>query len=194
MIDRRDAIAGIAALFGAELFAPLARAAGAGAAQKEMLASIPDIGTAAPSALVFTDAQRKLVAALAERVLPATDTPGATEAGVPAFIEKLLADWSYPAERAPIVEGLDRMDARSRKDFRVPAAAGSPQQHDVLLRMAMEKRLVGAEGFFEPFRQMVVAGYYTSEVGMTLEREYLPVPGRYDGSYPYADVNKVFSA
>ena len=28
---------------------------------------------------------------------------------------------------------------------------------------------------------------------MTVERVYLPVPGRYDGEYPYAEVGRLFS-
>jgi hypothetical protein len=29
---------------------------------------------------------------------------------------------------------------------------------------------------------------------MTQEREYLPVPGEYNGQFPYSQVNKVYSA
>ena len=52
----------------------------------------------------------------------------------------------------------------------------------------------GAVDLDIPIRQLVIAGYYTSEIGMTKEREYLPVPGSYDGAYPYSKVNKVFTA
>jgi gluconate 2-dehydrogenase gamma chain len=47
-------------------------------------------------------------------------------------------------------------------------------------------------GFFAQCRQMVVLGYYTSEIGCKQERVYLPIPGHYDGRYPYA--GKVFSS
>ena len=48
--------------------------------------------------------------------------------------------------------------------------------------------------FFEHCRQLVVLGYYTSEIGCKQERVYVPVPGHYDGKYPYADVRRVFSS
>ena len=60
--------------------------------------------------------------------------------------------------------------------------------------LAMEDKIPGGKDFFEKFRQLVITGYFTSEVGITQEREYLPVPGRYDGAYPYSKVNKVFSS
>ena len=195
MIDRRDAVAGIVAMFGAQLFAPLARAAGvASGGGMGIPGTIPTISSGAPSAAVFTEGQRALMTALSERVLPTTDTPGAIAAGVPAFIEKLLAYWSYPADRAPILAGLDAIDARSRADYDVPAASATPAQQDALLTLAMEAGFPGGAAFFAAFRQMVIAGYYTSEIGMTQERAYLPVPGNYDGAYPYAKVNKVFSS
>ena len=184
-IDRRDALAGIVAMFGASLFAPIARAA---------TGDVTPISSGAPSAAVFTPPQRALMTALSERVMPTTDTPGAIAAGVPEFIEKLLADWALPDERTPIVAGLDALEARSQADYKVAGAQATPEQQDALLTLAMEDKLPGGADFFNKFRQLVITGYFTSEVGITKERKYLPVPGRYDGAYLYSNVNKVFSS
>ncbi|PZU08759.1 gluconate 2-dehydrogenase subunit 3 family protein [Sphingomonas sp.] len=185
MIDRRTALAGIVGMFGAHLFAPLARAAG--------FAPIPAINTGKP-ATVFTDPQRDLVAALSERVMPTTDTPGAITAGVPEYIEHMLGDWAVDDDRAAILGGLAAIDARSMADYKAPAVKASPEQQDALLTLAMNGQLPGSAAFFDAFRQLVIAGYFTSEVGIMQEREYLPVPGKYDGAYLYSNVNKVFSS
>ena len=185
MIDRRDALAGIVAMFGASLFAPIARAA---------TGDVIPISDGPPSAAVFTPPQRALMTALSERVMPTTDTPGAIAAGVPEFIEKLLADWSLPDDRKPILAGLDAIETRSRSDYNVAADKATPEQQDALLTLAMEDKLPGGKDFFERFRQLVITGYFTSEIGITQEREYLPVPGRYDGAYPYSEIKKVFSS
>lgn len=184
-LDRRDALAGMAAMFGAGLFAPIARAAAAGVT--------PEIDWP-PSTPVFTDDQRALVSVLSERVMPSTDTPGAIAAGVPAFIEKMLADWALPDDRKPILAGLDAIEARSQADYGLAAARATPEQQDALLTLAMEDKLPGGADFFDKFRQLVLTGYFTSEIGITQEREYLPVPGRYDGAFPYSQVNKVYSS
>jgi gluconate 2-dehydrogenase gamma chain len=184
-IDRRDALAGMVAMFGASLFAPIARAAAG---------DVTPINVGAPSAAVFTPPQRALMTALSERVMPTTDTPGAIAAGVPEFIEKLLADWALPDDRKPIIAGLDAIEARSQADYKVAGARATPEQQDALLTLAMEDRLPGGKDFFEKFRQLVLTGYFTSDIGITQERKYLPVPGRYDGAYPYSQVNRVFSS
>src|SRR5690606_15415557 len=102
VIDRRDALAGIVARFGATTFAPIARAASV---------QVAVIDTGPPSSEVFTAGQRALVSALSERVIPTTDTPGAIAAEVPQFIEKLLADWARPEDKEPILAGLDAIEA-----------------------------------------------------------------------------------
>lgn len=185
MIDRRDALAGIVAMFGATLFAPIARAASV---------QVAVIDTGPPSSAVFTAGQRALVSALSERVIPTTDTPGAIAAEVPQFIEKLLADWARPEDKQPILAGLEVIEARSLRDYKIAAAEATPEQQDALLTLAMNDQLPGGADFFDKFRQLVITGYYTSEIGITQEREYLPVPGKYDGAYPYANVTKVFSS
>jgi len=189
MINRRTALAGVTAMFGASLYAPLARAAGAPRG-----ADIPAISEGPPSVRVFNPVQRAAMSALSDRVIPATDTPGAIAAGVPDFIEKMLADWALPGDRVPIIAGLDAIEARSLRDHGVSAAKATAEQQDALLTLAMNRQLPGANAFFEPFRQLVIAGYYTSEIGMTQEREYLPVPGEYNGEFLYSQINKVYSA
>src|SRR3546814_17436773 len=78
-------------MFGAALFAPIARAASG---------KIPVIDTGPPSSAVFTAGQTALVTALSERVIPTTDTPGSITAEVPPFSEQLLADWGIAEEKA----------------------------------------------------------------------------------------------
>ncbi|WP_315765068.1 gluconate 2-dehydrogenase subunit 3 family protein [Sphingomonas sp. Y38-1Y] len=184
-IDRRTALAGIAGVFGAGLFAPLARAAG--------YEPIPKINTGKP-AVVFTPAQRALVTALSERVMPTTDTPGAIAAGVPEYIEHMMGDWAISDDRDLIVGGLGAIDARSMADYKKPALKVSGAQQDALLTLAMNDQIPNGAKFFEAFRQLVVTGYFTSEIGITQERTYLPVPGDYDGAYPASKVTRIFSA
>ena len=190
-IDRRHALAGITAMFGSALFAPIARAAGA---VEQARGAIPIISDGPPSVGVFTPTQRATMVALSERVIPTTDTPGAIAAKVPELIEKMLADWSMPEDKTPIIAGLNAIEARSQSVNRVSAAKATPAQQDTLLTEAMEGVLPEGRAFFEPFRQLVITGYYTSEIGITQEREYLPVPGEYNGAFPYSQVNKVYSA
>jgi hypothetical protein len=71
----------------------------------------------------------------------------------------------------------------------------APEEQDLLLTQAMTGKIPGlSTSFFEHCRQLVVLGYYTSEIGCKQERVYVPVPGRYDGKYPFADVRRVFSS
>ena len=94
-LDRRGLLQGAAALFGAELTAPLARALAAEAAP----------GFAA-SRTALSTAQLALVSAISERIVPTTDTPGAIAAGVPGFIEMMLADSYEPTDRNEFMQGL----------------------------------------------------------------------------------------
>ena len=63
MIDRRTALAGVVAMFGTALYAPIARAAGV-AATPGAATGIPVISEGPPSVAVFTAPQRALMTAL----------------------------------------------------------------------------------------------------------------------------------
>jgi len=182
--DRRDLLAGAAALLGAELVAPLSRALAAEA--------MPGF---AASHTIFTADQRSLVAAIAERVIPTTDTPGAIAAGVPAFIETMLAEWYEPTDWQDFMNGMGVFAGSARIQFGKSFPELAPEEQDLLLTQAMTGKIPGlSTSFFEHCRQLVVLGYYTSEIGCKQERVYVPVPGRYEGKYPFADVRRVFSS
>lgn len=98
------------------------------------------------------------ISAVAERILP-----GAGEAGVPAFIEKMLADWHTPEERAAIQAGLKELSDLSRLEA-IDAANPQPD-------------------WYARFKYLTVYGYCTSEVGMRVLGLW-PPPWRYDGCAP----------
>jgi hypothetical protein len=183
-LDRRGLLQGAAALFGMELAAPLARA----------LAAEAGPGFAA-SHSAFSAEQRALVSAISERIVPTTDTPGAIAAGVPAFVEMMLADWYESNDRQEFMNGLGVFEGSARIQFGKPFTDIAIEEQDLLLTQAMTGRIQALPvTFFQHCRQLVVLGYYTSEIGCKQERVYVPVPGHYDGKYPYAEVRRVFSS
>src|SRR5213076_416984 len=103
-IDRREALRRAALLLGGALAAPTVAGVLAGC----QAARVPD-GAWAPRAL--SRAQVELVAAMAEHILPETDTPGARAAGVHRFIDAMLAESFPPSERERFLAGLAEVDA-----------------------------------------------------------------------------------
>lgn len=107
-IDRREALRRSALLLGGALSATTVAGvlAGFGSPAEGFAAGL------APRAL--TVAQLELVATVADHVIPATDTPGARAAGVPAFVDRMLAEYYSTEQRQHFIEGLADLDERAR--------------------------------------------------------------------------------
>jgi hypothetical protein len=76
----------------------------------------------------------------------------------------------------------------------MPFASLPSDRQDSVLDAAMHQMMPGlAVGFFDQCRQLVLLGYYSSEIGCKQERIYLPLPGHYDGAYPIAKAGRIFS-
>ncbi len=153
-----------------------------GLAPADLLALGRDVhrGAAAQAARrTLTGRAEQTVAIAAERILPATDTPGATDAGVGAFIEKMLTDWHTPAERERFLAGLHDLDVRCRasaaRDF---VACSEADQVAVLTALD-----AAHEEWFDRLKYLTVYGYCTSEVGQRALGLW-PQPWRYDGCAP----------
>ena len=135
--------------------------------------------------------QNETVATIAELIIPKTDTPGAREAGVPAFIDVMLADWAGDDQRQMFTAGLANVDERSRALFGKEFVACSEAQQtqiltdlDAELARLRDTKSDASKNFFQAMKWLTLTGYYTSEVGATTELHYRVVPGRYEPCYP----------
>src|SRR5712664_1525811 len=77
--------------------------------------------------------QDETVATIAELIIPKTDTPGAREAGVPAFIDVMFAEWGDDDQRKVFTAGLANVDERSRALFGKDFIACSPELQTQIL-------------------------------------------------------------
>jgi len=132
----------------------------------------------------LSDQQREAISALAELIIPETDTPGSIEAGVPGFIELMLSDWYSEEERRPFVDGLAGLDRRCGEQWGQPFAACSQEQKTSALRETE------GSAFFDFAKELTVLGYYTSEVGANAELRWNPMPGAYKGDYDFAETGR----
>ena len=106
-IDRRSALRRLSYVLGGVATAPLASGLLAGC-------RTPSGGELASYQYqALSEPQQQTLAALVDQILPATDTPGASEVGVPQFIDKMLAEWYAPEERASFLAWLDGIDGRA---------------------------------------------------------------------------------
>ena len=187
MMKRRDAISQIALLLGGAFTAPT------------LMAMDVRNGNASIVAADFslTDAQRQIVSAVAEHIIPRTSTPGAIDAGVPAFIELMLNDCYKKPEQYSFLKGVNDL---AKADFLGQSAAGQvamlklleANTKDLMKSYSQKKikvgdnidkdTLEGANGvpFWRLMKELTLLGYYTSEKGIEGSFEYHPVPGKFE--------------
>ncbi len=194
-MTRRDVLQGVAVLLGGVLSSSVAGA---------ILGCSPRrVGSAGWRPRTLTPEQNELVATIAELILPATDTPGAREAGVNEFVDLLLTDWLDAQGRDGFLTGLAGFESACQ------AGTGRPflelshdEQMTVLVPLDEEaaelRQAARAAGltevddppFFLTMKEWTLAGYYTSEIGMTQELQHLRISGSYAGCRPLAEVGR----
>lgn len=125
-----------------------------------------------------------LTGILAERIIPATSTPGALAVGAHRTIHHLLATCALPPAQKDFKAGLARIDSVARAQHGKRFAA-LPPTHQVKLLQALDTGAAPFESgdmhFFRQLKGYVAFAYYTSEAGATRELDYLPVPGGFNG-------------
>ena len=137
----------------------------------------------------LTQAQSAIAGAVADRILPRTDTPGAADVGVQAFIDLLYGDFMTPAEQKMLTDGLDAVEAAA-KSAGASFVALPANRQDELLRAIAKAEEGREQGFFRLIRSATILGYFTSEqVGKTV-LHYDPIPGAYEGCVPIEQVGR----
>ena len=100
---------------------------------------------------VLGESEAADIAAFAARIIPTTDTPGATEAGVVHFFDRALAG-EMSGELGKVREGIGALNESIGDAGRF--ADLSPEQQDEKLREIESSQV------FELFRQMTIFGFF----------------------------------
>lgn len=99
--------------------------------------------------------------AFVDVIIPRTDTPGASDAGVPTVIDRRFATNPDLAER--FRSGVKALDTSAQSRFGTGFAALTSEQQAALLTPLAD------DPFFEMMKGLTVDGYYTSQAGLTRE-------------------------
>jgi hypothetical protein len=182
MMERREILRRAAWLLGGSISAPAALALLQGCSKQEP--------AAAPQFL--TAEELALVAEIAEIMIPKTDTAGARDAGVPAFIDQALLALYPPEDQARFKAGLAGFEAAARgagKAF----LEQTPPERAAFVRQSLDGALAGARNpqpFILTTRELALLGYFSSQVGITGNMEYVAVPTAYHGCVPLSQMKK----
>jgi hypothetical protein len=149
--------------------------------------------------------QGATVVAMAELIIPRTETPGASDVGVSQFIDLILTEWYTEEERNRFLSGLADMDTCTEALFGRKFVDCSPgQQSEVLTALgeqvkedgdralAIGRRYRGLppipdKNFYYMMRSLTLTAYYTSEEGASKELGFQIIPDRYAACAPALD-------
>lgn len=187
MIQRRELLRRVGWMLGGAVSAPAALAILQGCSARD--------GSSAASTWTpkfLTAEQGAVVAEIAEIIIPKTDTSGAKDAGVPAFIDLLLADVYSKADQdrfnAGYVVFSDAARALGKPFLELDAA-----QRTALVKQSLDAALAADEDerpFILMTRELTLLGFFSSKPGITENMEYVPVPGAFHGCVPLAQMKK----
>ena len=82
----------------------------------------------------FAPAQRATLTAAVERILPKTDTPGAIDVGVPAFLDRFYGEFMTPEEKQLLVAALDGIEQGAMSAHKAAFASLPAAQQDAVLK------------------------------------------------------------
>jgi len=166
--------------------------------QKVYLATAADY--TAHDVNLFSAEQRFLIANFAEIIMPETDTPGAKQAGVPKFIELMVAEWLNDEERNLFMQGLEFIPGmvaeRYGKNVKHLSEAEMLEILEALEDQARDDpwyqfgNIVGAFGedhkspFICQLKELTIWGFFTSELGAKQVLRHNPMPMKFQGDIP----------
>ena len=132
--------------------------------------------------------QRSLVSAIADAIIPRTDSPGATDVGVPDWVDLIVADYYNETERSAFLSGLQAIETRVRNERGVTFAELQPDARTEImatLDRPADRQTPEARAYSR-LKGLVIHGYFTSE---RVQKEVLKteiMPGRFEGNAPMA--------
>ena len=186
MMQRREILRRAAWLLGGAISAPAALAVLQGCSAKQ------EPGAPPPSLKFLKAAELAVVAEIAEILIPKTDTSGAKDAGVPGFIDVALDALYSKDDQQRFRSGLAEFESAATASGKPFLERESAARAD-FVRGQLDAALASPRNprpFLLMTRELALLGYFTSQVGITENMEYVPVPTAYHGCVPLSQMKK----
>ena len=141
----------------------------------------------------YLDGKLNLLSALAETIIPKTDTPGAKEAGVGQYLIDMVTDCTDKKTQNKFIDGLKDLEQYTQDKYnKFYETCTVEEQHQVMKHFQEKGKpyngIIGkaqnkflGKSFFTTLKEYTVTGYCTSQIGATQGLAYLAVPGPYIG-------------
>ena len=128
-------------------------------AQQHQHAEPPAVPSAAYKPRTLTPAEMQLVTKLSDLIIPRTDTPGASDAGVPEFVDRRLT--ASPTLAASFRRGAALLDS---------GFSQFPTERQIAILTEISNAPDTDRGrFFRLIKDLTIDGYYSSRAGLVEE-------------------------
>ncbi|MEP6732910.1 MAG: gluconate 2-dehydrogenase subunit 3 family protein [bacterium] len=134
----------------------------------------------------LTDPHLALVGAIADVIIPRTDSPSATDVGVPAFVDIIVSEQLSDSDRDAFVAGLDGITTTLQSGAGVDFGERSSEEREKAIAAieALTDRRAEPQRTYWRLKGLIVHGYFTSEPVMKDVLKTEIMPGRFDGAAP----------
>jgi hypothetical protein len=148
----------------------------------------------------FTSEQIYFLDEMVETILPKTDTPGAKEANVGAFINVMVRDCYTTEQQKIFKDGIEKIQTLSKEKYGNGFMKITPEQKQELLTLlnkeqkedSITKKTTDPKHYFRMIIELTLLGFFTSEDGASKTLRYAAVPGKYEPSVPYKKGEKAW--
>lgn len=159
----------------------------------------------------LNQAQFDLLGDIADMIIPDTDTPGAKSVNVHYLVDELAANWMLEEDKEAFLEDLTALDEKIKTEHGASFSELNQDGRAAVLDQLGTEMLVqngaaqvlgditnsddatGRKHIYLELRELIIFGYYTSEVGASEELIYDPIPGKYNGCAPFAEIGRAYS-
>lgn len=188
-MNRREILRYAAYATGAAISAPLASAFLLGCKRDAAV----EAGIVAYEPTFFNAEEYQFITTLADTIIPRTDTPGASDVGVPEMIDKIVAQ-VYGAEaqaesRAGLQALMSRLNEKNPEGGFVAmedaARLSFLQDEDAYFKNpdtdweALGEEAQAVRDAYFSLKQATISYYFGSEAVATTQLAHMPVPGEY---------------
>lgn len=143
----------------------------------------------------FSDLDIDLLNEIAETIIPKTETPGAKAAGVGSFMAMMVSDCYNEQNQECFRKGLTKIRTNFQEEYRKTFIEASVEERRYFLNRldsdmntyTQIKHVEDPEHYFRIIKELVLLGYFTSEIGCTEALRYAQTPGSYEACIDYND-------